>query len=556
MPNHLHEFSPSAERILNDCVTAGTDFAEQLLMSFLREESLAGSILVKSGITLATLRDRRLGRNFAQPLSTPKDINPQTVSESATVPPLSDSLPSDLRPIVREARRLARIDADATDITSVHLLGGLLRTETTVTRRLRASGLTAESIAINSDNAPAEGRPLPVDFSISDGDQTAQGQPPENAAVRPSLNDGMPVRILDASLNRAREAFRVLEDCARFCCERPDLVATLKEARHELASAGTLLSELLSWPPVTNARDVVGDPGTRLTTSAEQCRTGLADIVEANSRRAQEALRSLEEFGKLVNPAFATSMKQLRYQSYVLHQQLLIALPETDNPNTPLRNRRLQSAALYVLVTEAGCRLPWKNVVQQLLDGGTDMIQLREKQLPDRVLIRRAAWIADACRSSGALLIINDRPDIAALCNSDGVHLGQSDCSARQARQIAGSSRLVGVSTHCRQDADAAVVAGADYLGVGPVFPSVTKAVSALAGIQYVLECAQLTVPWFAIGGIDETNVADLAAAGATRIAVSSVILASDQPGKVAKDLRTSLPTAASALAENNVNHG
>ncbi len=143
---------------------------------------------------------------------------------------------------------------------------------------------------------------------------------------------------------------------------------------------------------------------------------------------------------------------------------------------------------------------------------------------------------------SERLLIVNDRPDLAVLCGADGVHVGQDELTVRDARRIVGANRLVGVSTHSIEQARAAVLDGADYLGVGPVFVSQTKSFDALAGLEFVSQAAaEIGLPWYAIGGISPQNVREVCDAGATRVAVSSVICTARDPQVVASSLVSSV---------------
>jgi thiamine-phosphate pyrophosphorylase len=133
---------------------------------------------------------------------------------------------------------------------------------------------------------------------------------------------------------------------------------------------------------------------------------------------------------------------------------------------------------------------------------------------------------------------MNDRPDLAVLAEADGVHVGQDELPVHAARQIVGPERLVGVSTHTIEQARRAVVDGADYLGVGPVFPSETKPFEHFAGLEFVeAVAAEITRPWFAIGGIDASNVELVRDAGATRVAVSGSIASAGNPTQAAQEL-------------------
>ncbi len=188
--------------------------------------------------------------------------------------------------------------------------------------------------------------------------------------------------------------------------------------------------------------------------------------------------------------------------------------------------------------------LTW--VVGEALAGGADLIQLREKDpnLSDRERLRRAREVRILTIQAGARLIVNDRPDLARLASADGVHLGQDDVSCRDARRIVGPSALIGISTHEPSQLDAALLAGASYLGVGPVFPSDTKSFDdhQLAGLRSVRHAAETTtLPWFAIGGINISNIDDVMEAGATRLAVSAAVVRAERPRLATAELRKRL---------------
>jgi thiamine-phosphate pyrophosphorylase len=170
------------------------------------------------------------------------------------------------------------------------------------------------------------------------------------------------------------------------------------------------------------------------------------------------------------------------------------------------------------------------------------MIQLREKDLPDRTLLARARDLREMTRASGVLFIVNDRPDIALLAEADGVHLGQDDLSVREARRLLGPDALIGVSTHNVDQVWEAVQEGASYLGVGPTFPSQTKAFDTFAGLAFVREAlTETSLPAFAIGGIHQDNITEVVAAGCWRVAVSHAVCATEDPRTAARQLRAAL---------------
>jgi thiamine-phosphate pyrophosphorylase len=176
--------------------------------------------------------------------------------------------------------------------------------------------------------------------------------------------------------------------------------------------------------------------------------------------------------------------------------------------------------------------------IQEAAAGGARMFQLREKQLGDRALLERAQRVREWTRKAGALFILNDRPDIARLAEADGVHLGQDDLSVKDARRIVGPDALIGVSTHNLEQLRQAILDGASYVGVGPTFPSGTKAFSEYAGRDFVRQAkAETSLPAFVIGGINADTIGQAVAAGARYAAVSQAVCQADDPRAVAAAL-------------------
>ena len=206
------------------------------------------------------------------------------------------------------------------------------------------------------------------------------------------------------------------------------------------------------------------------------------------------------------------------------------------------RRARLRSARLYLVVeAEPGGR-PAEELLARALPGGVDAVQLREKGAPDGAIVDAGRRMLAVCRAHGALLVVNDRPDLALAGGADGVHVGQEDAAVEEARAIVGENLLVGVSTHCQDEIAAARASSADYLGVGPVFPTATKPEVRPVGIGLVRHAAaRAGKPFFAIGGIDGRNVAEVAAAGARRVAVVRAIRDAEDPRTAAAALRAAL---------------
>ena len=172
-------------------------------------------------------------------------------------------------------------------------------------------------------------------------------------------------------------------------------------------------------------------------------------------------------------------------------------------------------------------------------------MQLREKDMTDRELLARAREVRGHCRRAGCLFIVNDRPDIAIASEADGVHLGQDDLPISQVRRMMGHRALIGVSTHSPEQVREAVESGADYIGMGPTFPSTTKSFQEYPGSELIRRAMQMTsIPAFAIGGITSANLPQVLAAGGTRVAVSAAIVQSEEPRREAAILSLMLKGA------------
>jgi thiamine-phosphate pyrophosphorylase len=174
--------------------------------------------------------------------------------------------------------------------------------------------------------------------------------------------------------------------------------------------------------------------------------------------------------------------------------------------------------------------------LEAAITGGVDVVQLREKDLPDGETLRALETAREVTARHGVPLVVNDRPDLAVLVAADFVHVGQDDLPVSAARRF---GVAVGLSTHARAEVYAA---DADYIGVGPVYATPTKAGRPAVGLELVRYAAERArVPWYAIGGIDRRNVADVVAAGAGRIAVVRAIVDAHDPEAAARELRAAL---------------
>ncbi len=479
-----------------------------LLLGLLQEEEgRAAVLLANAGLSGDTVRVT---------LANPTDLSPlgsqgerRASSTSPVSPTCAVPLGAALREIVAEAGEQAFFLAAEKTISTDQVLLALLRHDENLRHVLEKIGLNFARLEV--DILGAQGPPLHLDEPLN------LNEPPEQVDV---------ARILDAAANRAREGLRVLEDYCRFALDDAFLTGELKKVRHDLAAAlDHLPSQLL-----LSARNTMGDVGTAISTTREQERHSLEDVARANMKRLQEGLRSLEEFGKVPNPAFGQAIEALRYRVYSLERALVLG---------HTARQRLADARLYLLVSEDSCRASLPGTIAEAAAGGVQIVQLREKHLHDRLLLERARQVRGWTRKAGALFIVNDRPDIARLVEADGVQLGQDDLPVQQARRILGPGPLIGVSTHNIEQVRRAILDGASYVGVGPTFPSVTKDFPNFPGLDFVRQAtAETSLPVFVIGGITLENLPQAIAAGARRVAVGQALCRSLDPRQLAAQMR------------------
>jgi len=207
---------------------------------------------------------------------------------------------------------------------------------------------------------------------------------------------------------------------------------------------------------------------------------------------------------------------------------------------------KLSDAQLYVLVTGSVANRPPLEAADLAVRGGADAIQLREKDLPDREFLDLARQMRELCSKAGALFIVNDRVSISKLAGADGVHVGQDDLPGVEARKILRKGKILGVSTHDIDQARQAQADGADYIGVGPIYPTDTKGYEQGVGVDFIRQVkAEITIPFFAIGGITLDRLDEVIAAGCTRVAVSSAVIAADDITIAAREIKNKLIAAA-----------
>ncbi len=474
----------------------------------LEVESRAAELLTEFGVSTGRLREAMDSRAWDDPDEAEAEV-PEPIPRSAA-----------LRLVLSEAMSQAKALDRTREVGTEHLLAGLMAASELVAELLRSAGLELQPLRDRLTTATAvESGPIPMAADIPPLDLVEAGGGVDLA------------RILDASANRAREGLRVVEDYVRFALDDPGLTRRLKEVRHRLAEAERGLDACL----LIDSRETMEDVGTHIMTVSEQVRENPRAVLAANFKRIAEALRSLEEYSKLVDVWLAGRFEVLRYDIYTIEKLTMTAVAS---------HRSLGGARLMVLVGGLPTLgdLTW--IAEEAIAGGADAIQYRDKGIPDRELLRRARELRIVTARARVPMIMNDRPDLARLAGCDGVHLGQEDVSIRDARRILGAAAQIGASTHDREQLDAAVLSGASYLGVGPVFPSPTKEFSEpeLAGLSYVRLAAETTaLPWFAIGGISGDNVDRVLEAGASRVAVSGAVVRAESPRRAAARIKARL---------------
>jgi thiamine-phosphate pyrophosphorylase len=201
---------------------------------------------------------------------------------------------------------------------------------------------------------------------------------------------------------------------------------------------------------------------------------------------------------------------------------------------------RLADARLYLLATGALCSGPLVETVARAIEGGVDVVQLREKHLGDGEFLELSERVGRVVQQSGAIYLLNDRVAVGQITECDGVHLGQEDLPLSLARGLLGDDSLIGISTHDLEQAREAEFGGADYIGVGPAFTTGTKATGyEPKGPEEIARIARsVSIPAFAIGGITLENLPLLRTAGIRRVAVSSAILSAEDPESAAREMR------------------
>lgn len=330
-------------------------------------------------------------------------------------------------------------------------------------------------------------------------------------------------RIIDANLNRVSEGLRVVEEIARFILSDEKLTGELKLIRHDIHKFFDF-----KYDELINSRDTINDIGCTIQNPDKK--DSIDSIFKANFKRIEEALRVLNQYGELDD--------SYRYRIYTIEKNMRGKL------KLDFKKVFLSDKILY-LVTNSD-NFDDDNIfldkVALSLKSGVDIVQLREKNTTAKRFIELAKKIRDLTSHFNKAFIVNDRVDIAKITHADGVHLGQDDMDIKYAREILGENAIIGISTHCPDDAINAINKGADYIGVGPVFKTPTKPNKTPVGLEYVKWASKnVNIPFYAIGSINEDNVNEVVNSGAKRIAVIRAIMYSSDIKKSTENLKSAL---------------
>ena len=317
-------------------------------------------------------------------------------------------------------------------------------------------------------------------------------------------------RIIDANLNRATEGLRNIEEYTRFILNNKNLSKKLKNLRHQIAQFFEK-----DYENLINSRNVVNDVGVDIQNITKE--TNNSNVLRANIKRTQQALRVLNEYGTLDD--------KYRYEMYEIEKEIMNLI--NIEKKTNIKSALLNNKNIYLITSQNDMDdSEFIDRIALILNAGVKLIQYREKNKTAKEMINIAKKLRQLCSMYDALLIINDRIDIAKIVDADGVHLGQDDIDINSARKLLGEDKIIGISTHKPDDAIIAQENNADYIGVGPVFKTPTKPTTTPVGLEYVKWVSQnIKIPFYAIGSIDETNVNEVINAGATRVAAIRALM-------------------------------
>ncbi|MGQ9664950.1 MAG: thiamine phosphate synthase [bacterium] len=319
--------------------------------------------------------------------------------------------------------------------------------------------------------------------------------------------------VLDVNLNRLTESLKFLEDYIRFEMRVTFLLDRIRTIRSDFLE----LKKMLPIAHLIKYRKSEIDLG-RQPAFDSISRDNDADLIFANFSRAKESARIIEEILRRRDKRLSKKIKKIRFQIYDLEKSVIEKRQKKFDPR------------LYVIIDEKYLnKLSLKDMIEILENNGATMIQLRIKNLSSRFFINYATKIKKLIHNPELKFIINDRVDIALGIDADGVHLGQEDIPLNCAREILGDKFIIGASVHNFRQAIEAQHAGADYLGIGAIFPTKTKCDARVCGLNLIRRLhKKIKIPIIGIGGINNKNYQKVIKAGASGIAIASYLFEGD----------------------------
>ena len=337
------------------------------------------------------------------------------------------------------------------------------------------------------------------------------------------------MRIVDTSFNRVSEGLRVLEEVACMLLNDETLTQRLKTIRHRL-----IVTDAATNLQLLEARDADGDIGANIGVPGEGNEKDLQNVLVANSRRVQESLRTLEELAKIPGTLVeldTNKFRQTRFSVYTIERHLISKLLRKDKT-------KLMSGLYVIIDTQALVDREPIEITRQVIQGGTRIIQLRDKVLGKNKLLTIAQRMKDVCAENNVLFIMNDYLDLALAVGADGLHLGQKDLPFDVARRLMPIDMLLGCSVTTVAQALAAKSEGADYIAVGSIYPTSSKIDIKLVGLERLCEVRQaVSLPLVGIGGITKDNTSELIRAGADSVCVISAVLGAGSPEEAARQI-------------------
>lgn len=345
-------------------------------------------------------------------------------------------------------------------------------------------------------------------------------------------------RVLDANVNRASEGLRVLEDLARFYYNDRLFSKRLKELRHDVRKN---VSKLI--PNLIKSRDSVNDVGLKTSLELDiDMKNSLTELAQANFKRIQEALRTIEESLKVLKENELSKLYEgYRFEVYGLEKEYFKVMIDKNGLRSKLNEI---ITGLYCITSEEHSKGRGNiEVVEKMIKAGVKVIQYREKKKSLLEKYNECLKIREMTLASGVTFIVNDNIDMAMMVKADGVHIGQDDLPIERVRELVGEEMIIGISTHSPEQAEDAARRGADYIGVGPLYRTYTKDdVCEPVGLEYLdYVIKNIRIPYVAIGGIKEHNMGEVLARGAGCIAMVTEIVGAEDIEEIIRRVKSKI---------------